>query len=33
MKKKKYKFIDENTNPIVFYGWYEDNGEIITKKK
>ena len=25
-----YKFIDEDTNPIVFSGWYEENGEIIT---
>lgn len=25
-----YKFIDENTHPIPFSGWYENNGQIIT---
>ena len=25
-----YKFIDENTRPVPFCGWYENNGQIIT---
>lgn len=25
-----YEFIDENTNPVLFSGWYEENGKIIT---
>lgn len=25
-----YKFIDENTSPILFSDWYEENGKIIT---
>lgn len=30
MDTNYYKFVDENTNPIAFSGWYEENRVIIT---